>query len=181
MILCYTVNMAQKIPIGSVSVSNRTVVDYTGDRARPYLVECNNCLYKTAGAKKTWISPCKRCSMVYPGPVQDVREQVYYKYKYNATAKGVPFEVAKEEFYTLISKDCMYCGKEPSNVWHPKRKKEPNPLVYSGIDRKVNGLGYVKGNLAPCCAECNYIKKTYSLNTFKEKVKAWSERIHLWE
>ena len=38
--------------------------------------------------------------------------------------------------------------------------------VRIGVDRLNNNRGYVKGNVAPCCAPCNYMKRAMPVSTF---------------
>lgn len=39
-----------------------------------------------------------------------------------------------------------------------------------GIDRVDSSRGYVPDNVAPCCRQCNYMKKHYGLVQFKEHI-----------
>lgn len=57
----------------------------------------------------------------------------------------------------LFQLDCHYCGK-------PASKHDLN-----GIDRVINDICYVIGNVVPCCALCNMIKKTYRYEKFIAK------------
>jgi hypothetical protein len=52
------------------------------------------------------------------------------------------FEITLEEYTELVSKPCHYCG------W---------PLSPDGIglDRLNDQLGYMLGNVVPCCPDCN--------------------------
>ena len=91
------------------------------------------------------------------------RDRVYkLKYKYNdylrrATKKSQKnnefmFNLSKEEFNMIISQSCYLCGKE-SDDFHT-----------NGIDRIDNNIGYEKNNVLPCCGDCNYMKREFSLN-----------------
>lgn len=76
--------------------------------------------------------------------------RVLTKYEYEARKRGINWALSPEDFVTLISLSCHYCGRPPSNR---DRKR-----VYTGIDRVDNTKGYEAGNVVPCCRECNMIK-----------------------
>ena len=51
----------------------------------------------------------------------------------------------------LWNQPCFYCGDRIEGI---------------GIDRVDNTLGYVNGNLTPCCTFCNTLKAHFPQNTF---------------
>ena len=69
------------------------------------------------------------------------------EYRFAAKARDLEFTLTYEQFLALWQKPCRYCG-------------DPIPTV--GIDRLDNSLGYVQGNVVPCCTECNRAKLTKS-------------------
>ncbi len=89
------------------------------------------------------------------------------------------FDRSFEEFFAITQKDCHYCGVERSNISTGK----PDPrckfiskvgtFIYNGIDRQDNGLGYVEGNMVPCCDICNKAKRDLPLAIFE----AWMDKI----
>lgn len=66
------------------------------------------------------------------------------KYKSSANKKKVPFDLSKEDWDKLIKGDCEYCKRSP-DTWF-------------GVDRVIPTLGYVHGNVASCCFDCNLDK-----------------------
>jgi hypothetical protein len=77
--------------------------------------------------------------------------------RYQATkVRGLVFELTLEEFKTVVSWPCLYCGED----------KEPR-----GIDRWDNAIGYVMYNCIPCCSMCNYIKNDYSGAEFIDRCR----------
>lgn len=62
-----------------------------------------------------------------------------------AIARDVPFLLNFDEWSELVEQECAYCAGalEPQGI---------------GLDRLDNSLGYVLGNVVPCCAECNRIR-----------------------
>jgi hypothetical protein len=80
-------------------------------------------------------------------------EDLFKQYRARALRLGVPFELSFWDFIRLLKEPCLYCEKPPSNRWHG--------FTYSGIDRAVNHVGYVKGNAVSCCRQCNSIKSDF--------------------
>jgi hypothetical protein len=77
-------------------------------------------------------------------------------YKFNARSRDLPFELTYEEFAELIVKKCFYCEQAEGE--------------YRGIDRLDSSLGYVKGNVQPCCFICNQMKRDYTMEDFLLKI-----------
>ena len=71
--------------------------------------------------------------------------------KYRAKNKlKCPFELSWPEFMEIVVHECRYCGDTENN----------------SIDRLDNSIGYLKGNLVPCCKICNDMKKAHSEDFF---------------
>jgi hypothetical protein len=47
-------------------------------------------------------------------------------------------------------------------------------VKFNGIDRKNNAIGYIVGNVLPCCKLCNYAKRTMGYNEFLN----WVNRVY---
>lgn len=78
-----------------------------------------------------------------------------YKFSYyqtNAKIKGFTFNITLNEFSKLLSQPCHYCGGEGY-----------------GLDRIDSSIGYLEGNIVPCCSMCNYMKRTYTEDEFIEQ------------
>ena len=88
---------------------------------------------------------------------KDVRIK-HTHFKNNAIARGINFELTKEQVIELCEKPCFYCGKERC----------------LGIDRVDNSKGYTTDNVVPCCGCCNKMKMDLELNFFLSHV----EQIH---
>lgn len=72
----------------------------------------------------------------------------------NAAKKGHSFELTFAEFKRVINaKYCYFTGIELTNT----SGTEINATDVT-IDRVDNSLGYVKGNVAPCCHAYNLFK-----------------------
>lgn len=172
-------NNKKRLPIGYIGEHNRKIISYNDHRLKIYVIECLICKNTISGNANTLRTPCKKCSYKKNIDLQDLRLQILYKYKYNAEKRGYAFSLTNEEFFNLISENCNYCGDIPQTRWKSHRK-EDNVIIYNGIDRKNNNLGYTIENSCSCCKKCNYIKNNMGLENFKDLVIKWSERVDKW-
>ena len=123
-------------------------------------------------------SPVKRCQPCYNKlrEVEDKRERVrnyaeerrknipihYANCKRSAVMRNLPFALSIEEYETIITSSCKYCGH-----------KDDNEAI--GVDR-INSLrGYDMTNVVPCCKICNMMKNDLSLDVFIAHVR----KIHM--
>lgn len=90
-----------------------------------------------------------------------------YAYKGRAENKGVSFELTKGYFEELISGDCEYCKRSPT--------------TWFGIDRIVPSLGYVFGNVVPCCCDCNTDKLEDDVESTISRNKRIANRVDVGE
>lgn len=95
----------------------------------------------------------------------------------SAKARGLAFELSKEETFALSQQPCSYCTQPPSNRILNKYCQRP-PLFYSGLDRVDNTLGYLKGNVVPCCKMCNVAKNSHTYEEFVEWIRRVYETYH---
>ena len=66
--------------------------------------------------------------------------------KSRAKRNGLSWTLTKEQYTSLVSRPCDYCGG-------------PLPTTSTGLDRLDNSLGYDFENVSPCCALCNYARR----------------------
>jgi len=71
--------------------------------------------------------------------------QKWKSYRYRAKKKNIPFTLSNYVFFHVLHTQCYICGKNGVS----------NEL---GMDRINNDHGYVAGNVAACCWECNKAK-----------------------
>jgi hypothetical protein len=83
----------------------------------------------------------------------------YRLYKNRSKERKIHFELTKNDFEKITKELCYLCGVETS-------KNRTN-----GIDRVNNDIGYVVSNCKSCCSLCNYMKKTFNIEFFLQKVK----------
>lgn len=66
-------------------------------------------------------------------------------YKARASKKKIEFTITEETFFFALHTQCYICGKNGN-------------LYELGLDRIDNSFGYINGNIAPCCWDCNRAK-----------------------
>jgi hypothetical protein len=64
-------------------------------------------------------------------------------------------------YAVLVSHPCFYCGGILSETG-------------GGLDRVNNNVGYVQGNVRPCCHPCNQAKSDFTESQFRE----WILRVY---
>lgn len=97
---------------------------------------------------------------------------IYRAYIKGAKIRNLSFELSLDSFLKLTSSECAYCGAKPCRV--SIRKRTNGPWIYNGIDRVDNTLGYIPGNMVPCCYRCNSAKQNHTLANFFD----WIHRIY---
>ena len=66
-----------------------------------------------------------------------------------AKKRELSWELALDQWISLVIDNvCHYCNGQMSQTG-------------VGLDRKDNNIGYVMGNVIPCCCACNRIKSMY--------------------
>lgn len=103
------------------------------------------------------------------------RNSLYYKYSKGAKDRGYEFNLSMEEFREIIEQNCYYCGDEPTKIFTQYRCS--SNIVYNGIDRVDNRIGYIKSNCVSCCQTCNTMKMALTKNEFFEHIKKINNRI----
>lgn len=92
-------------------------------------------------------------------------------YRKSAKDKGRPFDLTKEQFVSIMSRDCSYCGVSPTAKDSPYVRNNLMSIhPMNGIDRIDSSLGYTLDNSAPCCSRCNQIKMDMDLGEFIQHV-----------
>lgn len=144
---------------------------------------CSDCLkvrrISEFYAEKRKSFPAKNTRTLYEGLTEDQRPTARCKqctdranrwsaYRQGAKTRGYEFSLSKEEFLFLLTSPCFYCASPPQeNILR-------NNLGVNGIDRLDNSLGYISGNVVPCCSRCNTAKSSMSYKEFME----WIGRVY---
>lgn len=97
--------------------------------------------------------------------VQEKRQRylsLYAHYRKQATERGYPFELTEDQFCSLVTRECHYCGRLPYT--HADFKS----IDWIGLDRADNTKGYTLENSRPCCGTCNMVKGSMSEQQFMD-------------
>jgi len=92
--------------------------------------------------------------------------QLLLQYKRSAKLKNHLFSLSVEQFKTITSSNCYYCGTPPKRTKYNNKTKLHSHYTYNGIDRKDNDLGYTTENSIPCCFTCNDWKSNMPYEEF---------------
>lgn len=101
---------------------------------------------------------------------------LFRRYQGNAKKRGLTFNLSAEDAHRLFSGNCYYCGAHPGYTYPAAGDlvQKPNgKIIYNGIDRLINCLGYEPLNCVSCCWPCNHRKGTMDAHVFL----AWVTRI----
>lgn len=71
-----------------------------------------------------------------------------------AKVRGIQVHISFDEYLKIVADPCRYCGG-------------CLPETGSGVDRIDNKIGYVSGNLCPCCSTCNIAKRSMTESEFR--------------
>lgn len=96
---------------------------------------------------------------------------LYGTYKRNANRMKRTWQLSFKSFCHIISLPCKYCGSVPMQLF--KKKEARRGLVYNGIDRVNQAVGYTTKNVVPCCKYCNFAKNKWPVKDFTE----WLNRV----
>ena len=81
----------------------------------------------------------------------------FNSYSQDARKRGLVFELSFSDFMKLWGAACSYCGDNIDTI---------------GIDRIDNSIGYVIDNIASCCSQCNFMKRSYTKSEFIKKCQS---------
>lgn len=73
----------------------------------------------------------------------------------------------------IMQSPCHYCGRVGS------RRNKRLGIEFNGIDRKDNSIGYVDGNVVPCCSYCNYFKGSRGYTEFIDRTLKIAEHVKM--
>lgn len=134
------------------------------------ILSCSKCAAKRRAQNQKGVD---RSYMRVNGMQQNVAS-AYRNYVTRSLEKGMDIDITVDEFYVLSQQNCFYCGAEPSNKITHRKSEWVDPFYYNGLDRIDNSLGYIKGNVVPCCSYCNWAKKDKTQKDFFD----WIERVY---
>lgn len=148
---------------------------HTDGKHRYWLCECickKEILVITANLKRGTSKSCG-CMREYLkalktgiDPIELAYRSIFNDYKSRAKQKKFEFELSFEMFKILLNNNCYYCGSPPFLSKQATNKLGSGTILYNGIDRKNNNIGYIINNCVTCCKICNYAKKAMEYNDF---------------
>jgi hypothetical protein len=92
----------------------------------------------------------------------------YNQYKRNANHRKIKIIISFDEFVSICSLPCYYCGQLPEE--RPCQRGR-TIIKASGIDRIDNNKGYIHNNIVPCCTWCNRAKNSQTREYFITKCR----------
>ena len=95
----------------------------------------------------------------------------YTAYKAGARRRNLEFNLTKEQFFDIVTKPCIYCGTDKSQIYRRDDKRRNGAFIYTGIDRYDTKKGYTVENCVPCCTKCNRIKLDMEAGEMLEQLK----------
>lgn len=91
--------------------------------------------------------------------------QLYGAYRAGAERRGLDFDITEDTFRELTQSNCFYCDLPPSQKV-PVSPSTNGNYIHTGIDRIDSSIGYIDGNVRPCCKQCNHAKWIYGEKDF---------------
>ena len=169
------------IGIKSYGKSNRTFFIFSCD--------CGNQVelpLKQVVSMKTRSCGC----LPYEDRVNSTNKYVYRSIKSGAKSRGLNFEISYDDFLSISSKECFYCGQiDNRNKWayvgcapnssfiESVTNRELYNSMINGLDRLDSSLGYTMDNVVSCCGTCNRAKMDLKLDDFLSHIK----KIYKWK
>jgi len=148
-----------------------TVLEKTNKRKNGsivYLCKCDCGNTKEVPASRLRKNITKSCGCIVPEKISNL-QQWMKQYKRSAGSRNIKWELTEEHFEVLTSDNCYYCGQEPNNII--AATKSFQPYICNGIDRVNSEIGYINGNVVPCCKFCNMAKHTNTVQEFTDWIK----------
>jgi hypothetical protein len=102
----------------------------------------------------------------------------YSSYKKGAQKRNLEFELTLDQFKSITSSKCSYCGVAPSSIHFGSLAytMDWGGYVSNGIDRVNSSLGYALDNCTPCCMICNKMKQQFSKEEFIAQCRKITEK-----
>lgn len=98
------------------------------------------------------------------------KNKLEYQYVRGAKKRNIIYELTSEEFESIVTGNCEYCGRKLTQTAKGQGKTSGD-FKYTGIDRVNSEVGYVKNNCVSCCWECNDMKKDRTVDEFLTHVE----------
>lgn len=164
----------KEVEIRKYGKTNRRIIEVQCDCGRKKEVQLNN-----VSGGHSLCCGYSPCVMVYnrnKRSVETTYNALFYAYKKGARDRGFSFELDINQFKSFLDKNCFYCGDEPKSVYRILNSKTGEvragiPIIYNGVDRINNLIGYTIDNSVTCCETCNRMKTNHDYEFFLDHVK----------
>lgn len=133
-----------------------------------------DCVVRRNNLVRGMTSSCGCSPTGRPAPAHGTAvNRLFRSYAASAKKRNILFDLTIDYFMALTSSDCAYCGASPAKRTTDSRGN--NGYAHNGIDRIDNTMGYVEGNVTPCCTTCNYAKRQMTVLEFI----GWANSLYL--
>lgn len=90
---------------------------------------------------------------------ESTAKQHYQRYKRSAEVMGREFSLSSDQFHSVSSGRCFYCGQEAQEFQAKSMgSKVSSGYIANGLDRINSSIGYTIDNVVACCFKCNAAK-----------------------
>lgn len=172
---------------GKLTVLRRTTKEEGGKKIKSWMCQCECGKLHVASQRHLLCGSVSSCGCFRKNPINrnpDRKEAMlallfHSLVKARNREKNVSSDINFEAFKKLVSSNCHYCDREPSNFARDlyRGKLISNEVVmYNGLDQIVPSAGYIHGNVVPCCFICNAAKGTLLKEEFLIQIKKWSKK-----
>lgn len=167
-----------------------SVVQYIGvsnvSKNRMWLCQCDCGKFKAVTSRDLRTGQTKSCGCLWRENLgksaganklpagESAFNQLFYNYKKSSRQRGYAWALTKEQFKELTQQNCYYCGALPL-VKFKAQEHTNGDYVGNGVDRVDNSIGYINGNVRPCCSLCNRAKADMSEAEFT----GWIRRVYV--
>ncbi|MDO3651326.1 hypothetical protein [Nocardia mangyaensis] len=158
-----------------------TVIAYAGQKNRQSIWSCVcECGNETiVRGHQLLIGHTTSCGCKNKLPYGDAALNTHYRnYIKSATSRNLEFNLNKEQFKKVITKNCYYCNQKPEYSKAKEFKYCNGNIKVNGIDRIDNKVGYIYSNVVPCCSKCNFLKATLNQKEFIDLCKKITENLN---
>ena len=127
------------------------------------------------GLRRNKVTECSSCACQRRPQSTQQQTQIERMFRKvivdRCTATNISYAITPEEYIKTATKPCHYCGAAPSNTSNYLTRHGETAIPVNGIDRVDSTTGYTLNNIVPCCAICNIMKSTLSIQDFIKHVQ----------
>lgn len=164
----------KEVEIRKYGKTYRRIIEVQCECGRKKEVQLNN----VTNGRSTCcgFDPCRIPPNKNNRSIETTYNALFYAYKKGAIDRGYSFELDINQFKNFLHKNCFYCGDEPKSVYRILNSKTKEvragiPIIYNGIDRINNLIGYTIDNSITCCETCNRMKTSHDYDFFLNHIK----------